>query len=115
MESPQLSSLYQQLILEHYRNPRNKAELDEATFRMMDTDGNGAIDATEFLREFWKFGKLEHMRRDAEKKALLAEEDAAASKVMKPKKKKRNPNHSKKLDEDEVDYVPKKTARDEAK
>ena len=28
MESPQLSSLYQQLILEHYRNPRNKAELD---------------------------------------------------------------------------------------
>lgn len=29
MESPQLSSLYQQLILEHYRNPRNKAELDE--------------------------------------------------------------------------------------
>jgi len=31
MESPQLSSLYQQLILEHYRNPRNKAELDEKT------------------------------------------------------------------------------------
>ncbi len=29
MESPQLSSLYQQLILEHYRNPRNKSELDE--------------------------------------------------------------------------------------
>ena len=29
MDSPQLSSLYQQLILEHYRNPRNKAELDE--------------------------------------------------------------------------------------
>jgi len=29
METPQLSSLYQQLILEHYRNPRNKAELDE--------------------------------------------------------------------------------------
>ncbi len=28
METPQLSSLYQQLILEHYRNPRNKAELD---------------------------------------------------------------------------------------
>jgi len=27
METPQLSSLYQQLILEHYRNPRNKAEL----------------------------------------------------------------------------------------
>jgi len=31
MESPQLSSLYQQLILEHYRNPRNKSELDEKT------------------------------------------------------------------------------------
>ena len=28
METPQLSSLYQQLILEHYRNPRNKSELD---------------------------------------------------------------------------------------
>ena len=34
--------------------------------RWMDADGNGSIDATEFLREFWKFGKLEHMRRDAE-------------------------------------------------
>lgn len=31
MESPQLSSLYQQLILEHYRNPRNKAELEGKT------------------------------------------------------------------------------------
>ena len=31
METPQLNSLYQQLILEHYRNPRNKAELDEKT------------------------------------------------------------------------------------
>ena len=29
METPQLTSLYQQLILEHYRNPRNKAELEE--------------------------------------------------------------------------------------
>ena len=29
METPQLASLYQQLILEHYRNPRNKAELEE--------------------------------------------------------------------------------------
>ena len=28
METPQLSSLYQQLILEHYRNPRNKGELE---------------------------------------------------------------------------------------
>lgn len=28
---PQLSSLYQQLILEHYRNPRNKGELEENT------------------------------------------------------------------------------------
>jgi nitrogen fixation NifU-like protein len=31
METPQLKSLYQQLILEHYRNPRNKAELEEKT------------------------------------------------------------------------------------
>lgn len=29
METPQLTSLYQQLILEHYRNPRNKSELEE--------------------------------------------------------------------------------------
>lgn len=31
MQQPQLSSLYQQLILEHYRHPRNKAELPERT------------------------------------------------------------------------------------
>ncbi len=31
METPQLNSLYQQLILEHYRNPRNKAELADKT------------------------------------------------------------------------------------
>lgn len=31
METPTLNSLYQQLILEHYRNPRNKAELPDAT------------------------------------------------------------------------------------
>lgn len=31
METPQLSSLYQQLILEHYRHPRNKAELEDKT------------------------------------------------------------------------------------
>ncbi len=31
METPQLGSLYQQLILEHYRNPRNKAELPDKT------------------------------------------------------------------------------------
>ena len=31
METPKLSSLYQELILEHYRNPRNKAELEEKT------------------------------------------------------------------------------------
>lgn len=37
-----------------------------AVVRWMDADGNQFIDATEFLREFWKFGKLEHMRRDAE-------------------------------------------------
>ena len=31
METPQLSSLYQQLILEHYRNPRNKNGLMDHT------------------------------------------------------------------------------------
>ena len=31
MASTQLSSLYQQLILDHYRNPRNKSELEEKT------------------------------------------------------------------------------------
>ena len=31
MEAPPLNSLYQQLILEHYRSPRNKAELPEKT------------------------------------------------------------------------------------
>lgn len=31
METPPLNSLYQQLILEHYRSPRNKAELPEHT------------------------------------------------------------------------------------
>jgi nitrogen fixation NifU-like protein len=31
METPQLSSLYQQLILEHYKRPRNKGELDDAS------------------------------------------------------------------------------------
>ncbi len=31
METPQLNSLYQQLILEHYRSPRNKGELAEKT------------------------------------------------------------------------------------
>ena len=39
-------------------------------------------------------------------------------KGMKPKKRKRNPNNSKAakaLDEDEVEYVAKKTARDDAK
>jgi nitrogen fixation NifU-like protein len=34
MDQPHLSSLYQQLILEHYRNPRNKAELDEKTIEV---------------------------------------------------------------------------------
>ena len=28
---PRLASLYQQLILEHYRNPKNKAELEDRT------------------------------------------------------------------------------------
>ena len=31
MNEPTLNSLYQQLILEHYRNPRNRAELPEPT------------------------------------------------------------------------------------
>lgn len=31
MEAPALNSLYQQLILEHYRNPHNKAELPDKT------------------------------------------------------------------------------------
>ena len=31
METPPLNSLYQQLILEHYRSPRNKGELPEKT------------------------------------------------------------------------------------
>lgn len=31
METPKLNSLYQQLILEHYRNPRNKGELADKT------------------------------------------------------------------------------------
>ena len=31
MEAPALNSLYQQLILEHYRNPRNRAELADRT------------------------------------------------------------------------------------
>ncbi len=31
MTEPSLTSLYQQLILEHYRNPRNKSELEDHT------------------------------------------------------------------------------------
>jgi len=31
MEAPALNSLYQQLILEHYRSPHNKAELPDKT------------------------------------------------------------------------------------
>lgn len=31
MSQPQLESLYQALILDHYRNPRNKTELDHHT------------------------------------------------------------------------------------
>ena len=30
-ETPQLNSLYQQLILEHFRTPRNKGEMDDPT------------------------------------------------------------------------------------
>jgi nitrogen fixation NifU-like protein len=31
MDAPKLDSLYQQLILEHYRNPRNKGDLEDGT------------------------------------------------------------------------------------
>ena len=31
MSQPQLNSLYQALILDHYRNPRNKTDLDDHT------------------------------------------------------------------------------------
>jgi len=31
METPQLGSLYQELILDHYRRPRNKGELEDKT------------------------------------------------------------------------------------
>jgi len=31
MQTPQLSSLYQQLILEHYKSPRNKGDLEDRT------------------------------------------------------------------------------------
>jgi nitrogen fixation NifU-like protein len=31
MQTPELQSLYQELILEHYRNPRNKGALDDCT------------------------------------------------------------------------------------
>ena len=31
MDQPKLNSLYQQLILEHYRSPRNKGELEDRT------------------------------------------------------------------------------------
>jgi len=31
METPQLGSLYQELILDHYRHPRNKGELEDKT------------------------------------------------------------------------------------
>ena len=31
MENPQLNSLYQQLILEHYKKPRNKGEIEDHT------------------------------------------------------------------------------------
>ena len=37
-----------------------------ATMRWMDYDGNGTIDGSEFLREFWKFGAVEHLRSQRE-------------------------------------------------
>ena len=38
MENPPLKSLYQQLILEHYRRPRNKAELPDRTVEVLMTN-----------------------------------------------------------------------------
>ena len=38
MENPPLKSLYQQLILEHYRRPRNKADLPDRTVEVRMTN-----------------------------------------------------------------------------
>lgn len=38
METPPLASLYQQLILDHYRRPRNKGELDPRTVEVYVTN-----------------------------------------------------------------------------
>ncbi|KAJ8601253.1 hypothetical protein CTAYLR_003264 [Chrysophaeum taylorii] len=42
--------------------------------RFMDVNGDGCVDATEFLREFWKFGMVEHRRA---KEARLREKQRA--------------------------------------
>ena len=52
-----------------------------ATVRWMDADGNGTIDGSEFLREFWKFGAVEHLRSQREAKRrerLVARQQRAA-------------------------------------
>ena len=46
-------------------NVKLTAEELGATMRWMDYDGNGTIDGSEFLREFWKFGAVEHLRASA--------------------------------------------------
>ena len=38
MENPPLKSLYQQLILEHYRKPKNKADLPDRTVEVLLTN-----------------------------------------------------------------------------
>ena len=38
MENPPLKSLYQQLILEHYRKPKNKADLPDRTVEVRMTN-----------------------------------------------------------------------------
>ena len=47
-------------------NVKLTAEELGATMRWMDYDGNGTIDGSEFLREFWKFGAVEHLRSQRE-------------------------------------------------
>jgi len=62
MQQPELSSLYQELILEHYRHPRNKDELPERTaevhvhnpvcgdeVRLQIRVENGRIEAARFM------------------------------------------------------------------
>lgn len=54
-------TLLDQFLRQNFELALTPAELG-CVIRWMDVDGDGAIDATEFLREFWKFGVVEHMR-----------------------------------------------------